>query len=44
MNVLIILGCMDLDLVLRIEQPTSLTVESSSDDRKNIEKWDALIA
>jgi len=37
-NVLIVLGCMDLDLVLRIEQPTSLTAESSPDDRKNFEK------
>ena len=39
-NVLIVLAYMDLDLVLRIEQPTSLTVESSPDDRKNFEKWE----
>jgi len=31
---------MGLDLVLRIEQPASLTTESSSDDRKNFEKWE----
>ena len=29
---------MDLDLALRINQPASLTAESSSDDRKNFEK------
>ncbi|XP_022853782.1 uncharacterized protein LOC111375218 [Olea europaea var. sylvestris] len=34
-NVLIILGCMDLDLALRIEQPTPLIEE-----RRNFEKWD----
>ena len=39
-NVEIVLGCMDLDLALRIEQPASLTVASSPDDRKNYEKWD----
>jgi len=31
---------MDLDLTLRIEQPASLTTESSPDDRKNFEKWE----
>ena len=31
---------MALDLALRIEQPASLTTESSSDDRKNFEKWE----
>jgi len=31
---------MDLDIALKIEQPASLTVESSSDDRKNFEKWE----
>ena len=30
---------MDLDLALGIEQHASLTAESSSDDRKNFEKW-----
>ncbi|KAL3619928.1 hypothetical protein CASFOL_034840 [Castilleja foliolosa] len=39
-NVLIILGCMDLDLALRIEKPPSLTAASSSDDRRNFEKWE----
>ena len=39
-NILIVLSCMDLDLALRIEQPTSLTDASSLDDRKNFEKWD----
>ena len=39
-NVLIILGCTDLDLTLRIEQPASLTIESPSDDRKNFKKWE----
>ena len=41
-NIEIVLGCMDLDLALRTEQPASLTVASSSDDRKNFEKWDRL--
>jgi len=31
---------MDLDLALRINQPASLTAESSSDDRKNFENWE----
>ena len=39
-NVLIVLGCMDLDLALKIDQPASLTTESSSDDRKKFEKWE----
>ncbi|KAL2516950.1 hypothetical protein Adt_13197 [Abeliophyllum distichum] len=39
-NVLIVLGCMDLDLALRIEKPTSLTDASSPDDRRNFEKWE----
>ena len=39
-NVEIVLGCMDLDLALRIEQPASLTVASSPNDSKNFEKWD----
>jgi len=36
----IVLSCMDLDLALRIEPLTSLIAESSSDDRKNFEKWE----
>ncbi|KAL3613331.1 hypothetical protein CASFOL_042843 [Castilleja foliolosa] len=39
-NVLISLGCMDLDLALRKEKPPSLTAASSSDDRRNFEKWE----
>jgi hypothetical protein len=31
---------MDLDLALRTEQPTSLTDSSTSEARKNYEKWD----
>ena len=31
-NVLIVLGCIYLDLALRIEQPASLTAESSPDN------------
>ena len=39
-NIEIVLGCMDLDLALRIEQPASLTDASSPDDKRNFEKWD----
>ena len=39
-NILIVLGCMDLDLALRMDRPTSLTDASSSDDRRIYEKWD----
>ncbi len=39
-NILIILGCMDLNYTLRVEQPASLTVESSLNDKKNFEKWE----
>ena len=39
-NLLIILGCMDLDLALRTEQPSSLTAESSSDAKRDFEKWE----
>ena len=39
-NVEIILGCMDLDLALRIEQPTPLTAASSAEDKRDFEKWD----
>ncbi|KAL8542512.1 hypothetical protein ACS0TY_003393 [Phlomoides rotata] len=31
---------MDLDYALRVEQPTSLTDESSPDEMKNFEKWE----
>lgn len=39
-NIEIVLGCMDLDLALRCEQPPSLTDASSSNAIKNFEKWD----
>ncbi|KAL2498445.1 hypothetical protein Adt_23995 [Abeliophyllum distichum] len=39
-NVLIVLGCMDLDLAIRIEKPASLKDASSPDDRRNFEKWE----
>ncbi|XP_022873247.1 uncharacterized protein LOC111392201 [Olea europaea var. sylvestris] len=41
-NILIVLGCMDLDLALRVEEPTPLTEESSPDERRNFERWDRL--
>ena len=37
---LIVLGCMDLDLALRTEQPPSLTAASTPDQRKDFEKWE----
>ncbi|XP_022860751.1 uncharacterized protein LOC111381226 [Olea europaea var. sylvestris] len=39
-NILIVLGCMNLDFALRTEQPTSLTEESSPDEKRNFEKLD----
>ena len=39
-NVLIILGCIDLNLALRIKQHASLTAKNSSNERKNFEKWE----
>ncbi|XP_042432677.1 uncharacterized protein LOC122019254 [Zingiber officinale] len=39
-NILIVLGCMDLDLALQIEQPTAPTDTSSSEQRVKYEKWD----
>src|SRR5436853_7783048 len=39
-NMLIVLGCMDLDLALRIDEPASLTAASTSDQRKDFEKWE----
>src|SRR3954463_16324396 len=39
-NMLIVLGCMDLDLALRTEYPPSLTAVSTSDQRKDFEKWE----
>ncbi|KAL4320124.1 hypothetical protein GQ457_18G006850 [Hibiscus cannabinus] len=37
----IVLGCMDNDLSLRVEQPASLTAESNPDERKDFERWDS---
>ncbi len=39
-NIMIILGCMDLNYTLQVEQPASLTAESFLDDKKNFEKWE----
>src|SRR4051812_39673752 len=39
-NMLIVLGCMELDLALRTEQSSSLTAASTSDQRKDFEKWE----
>ncbi|XP_047325419.1 uncharacterized protein LOC124929169 [Impatiens glandulifera] len=40
-NVLIILGCMDLDLALWIDRPT-ITNEGTLDEKRDLEKWDRL--
>ena len=37
-NVLLVLGCMDLDYAIRKERPASLTDESSTTDKLNFEK------
>ena len=39
-NVMIVLGCMDLDLALRIEQPADLTDRSSTEEKRDMERWD----
>ena len=39
-NVEIVLGCMDLDLAFRVERPASLTDVSTSDQKKDFEKWE----
>ncbi|XP_017438347.1 uncharacterized protein LOC108344414 [Vigna angularis] len=39
-NIEIILGCMDLDLTLRIEKPPSLKYSSTSSERREYEKLD----
>ena len=39
-NVLLVLGCMDLDYAKRKERPASLTDESSTTDKLNFEKWE----
>ncbi|XP_022867618.1 uncharacterized protein LOC111387300, partial [Olea europaea var. sylvestris] len=38
-NILIVLGCLDLDLALRVEEPTPLTEESSPDEKRDFERW-----
>ena len=37
-NILIVLGCMDLDLALRTEQPQPLNADSTPDAKKEYEK------
>ena len=39
-NVLIVLGVMDLDLALRVDQPDPLTHESTSYQKREMEKWE----
>ena len=39
-SILIHLGCMDLDLALRIDQPAPLTDESTADQKQMFEKWE----
>ena len=39
-NVLIVLGVMDFDLALRVDQPDPLTHESTSDQKSEMEKWE----
>ena len=37
---MVVLGVMDLDLALRVSSPAPLTVESSSDEKSDIERWE----
>ena len=39
-NLQIVLGVMDLDLALRVSSPAPLTDESSSDEKRDIERWE----
>ncbi|XP_074287030.1 uncharacterized protein LOC141612204 [Silene latifolia] len=39
-NMLIVLGCMDLDLAIRMDCPAPLTDKSSLDDKRDFEKWE----
>ena len=39
-NLQIVLSVMDLDLVLRVYSPAPLTVESSYDEKRDIERWE----
>ena len=39
-NLQIVLGVMDLDLALRVSSPAPLTIESSSNEKRDIERWE----
>ena len=39
-NLQIVLGVMDLDLALRVSSPAPLIVESSSNEKRDIERWE----
>jgi hypothetical protein len=39
-TLMIVLGCMDLDLALRVECPPALTDTSTSDAKRDLEKWE----
>ena len=39
-NLQIVLDVMDLDLALRVSSPSPLTVESSSGEKRDIERWE----
>ena len=39
-NLQIVLGVIDLDLALRVSSPAPLTVESSSNEKSDIKRWE----
>ncbi|XP_028117109.1 uncharacterized protein LOC114314822 [Camellia sinensis] len=39
-NILIVLGCLDIDLALRIPKPNALTAQSTLEETVYFEKWD----
>ena len=39
-NLQIVLGVMDMDLALRVSFPAPLTIESSSYEKRDIERWE----
>ena len=39
-NLQIVLGVMDLDFTLRVSSPAPLTVESSSNEKRDIKRWE----
>ncbi|KAJ9171116.1 hypothetical protein P3X46_019164 [Hevea brasiliensis] len=39
-SVMITLGVMDLDLALRVSKPTNITDKSTSDEKREMEKWE----